>query len=70
MAMGISLAENQLDLLGHRVFLEDRCLPGGGLAWGPRVGITVGTERQWRVYALGSPAVSDSKSKAKVKRQK
>ncbi len=62
MAMGISLAENQLDLLGDRIFVEDRGLRGGPLAWGPRVGITVGTERQWRVYALGSQAVSNFSS--------
>jgi DNA-3-methyladenine glycosylase len=62
-AMGISLAENQLDLQGDRLFVEDRGLPGGRLAWGPRVGITVGTERHWRVYALGSQAVSALKSK-------
>ena len=60
MAMGISLAENQLDLLGDRVYLEDRGLPGGRLAWGPRIGIRVGTGQPWRVYALGNPAVSGS----------
>ena len=60
MAMGFSLVENQLDLLGDRVFLEDRGLPGGRLAWGPRVGITVGIKRPWRVYARGSQAVSAS----------
>jgi DNA-3-methyladenine glycosylase len=65
MAMGISLAENQLDLLGDRIFLEDRGLPGGRLAWGPRVGISVGAERHWRVYALGSRAVSSLKLKGK-----
>ena len=58
MAMGISLAENQLDLLGTRIFLEDRGLEGGRLAWGPRIGIRVGTGQPWRVYAVGNPAVS------------
>jgi DNA-3-methyladenine glycosylase len=58
MAMGISLAENQLDLLGNRIFLEDRGLKRGRLAWGPRIGIRVGTGQPWRVYAVGSPAVS------------
>jgi DNA-3-methyladenine glycosylase len=58
MAMGISLAENQLDLLGDRVFLEDRGRPGGPLAWGRRIGIRVGIEQPWRVYEVGNPAVS------------
>ena len=57
MAMGISLAENQLDLLGDRIFLEDRGLQSGRLAWGPRIGIRVGTVQPWRVY-VGNPAVS------------
>jgi DNA-3-methyladenine glycosylase len=58
MAMGISLAENQLDLLGDRLFLEDRGLPAGRLVWGPRIGIRVGTGQPWRVCAVGNPAVS------------
>jgi DNA-3-methyladenine glycosylase len=62
MAMGISLAENQLDLLGTRMFLEDRGLEAGRLAWGPRIGIRVGTGRPWRVYAVGNPAVSGLRS--------
>jgi DNA-3-methyladenine glycosylase len=58
MAMGITLAENALDLLGDRLFLEDRRHPVGPLEWGPRIGIRVGTERPWRVWAGGHPAVS------------
>ncbi len=62
MAMGISLAENRVDLLGDRLFLEDRALPGGRLAWGPRIGIRVGTGQPWRVYVVGHPAVSGNRS--------
>jgi DNA-3-methyladenine glycosylase len=58
MAMGISLAENQLDLQGERLFVEDRAVPVGRLAWGPRIGIRVGTEQPWRVYVVGNRAVS------------
>jgi DNA-3-methyladenine glycosylase len=58
MAMGISLAENQLDLLGDRLFVEDGGRLDGRLAWGPRIGIRVGTGHPWRVYAVGHPAVS------------
>jgi DNA-3-methyladenine glycosylase len=58
--MGITLAENGLDLLGDRLFLEDRRLRVGPLEWGPRIGIRVGTDRPWRVWAVGHPAVSGS----------
>ena len=58
MAMGITLAENRVDLLGHRLFIEDRGIRLGPLAWGPRIGINVGTEHPWRAYVAGHPAVS------------
>lgn len=58
MAMGITLADNQRDLSGTRLFVED----GGGIAgtiqWGPRIGIRVGTEAPWRAWVAGHPAVS------------
>ncbi len=61
MAMGISLAANQLDLAGDRLFIDD----AGGLVeqvqWGPRIGIRVGTDRPWRAWVVGHPAVSASK---------
>jgi DNA-3-methyladenine glycosylase len=58
MAMGITLAENRVDLLGDRLFVEDRGIQMARVMWGPRVGINVGTDRHWRVYALESRAVS------------
>ena len=58
MAMGITLAENRLDLMGDRLFVEDRGVRVGRLTWGPRIGINVGTERLWRVYVAGHAAVS------------
>jgi DNA-3-methyladenine glycosylase len=58
MAMGITLAANRLDLLGERLFVEDRGSRRARLAWGPRIGISVGTERPWRVFVAGHPAVS------------
>lgn len=57
-AMGITLAENRLDLLGDRLFIKDEGLPVGQIAWGSRVGITVGIEHHWRAYIAGHPAVS------------
>jgi DNA-3-methyladenine glycosylase len=61
-AMGITLAENRVDLLGHRLFVEDRGLAAGAIVWGPRIGIRVGTEHQWRAFAEGNPAVSKTRS--------
>jgi len=60
LAMGITLAENRVDLAGDRLFIEDRGLRVGPLAWGPRIGINVGTEHPWRVCLAGHPAVSGS----------
>jgi DNA-3-methyladenine glycosylase len=61
MAMGITLTENRLDLLGNRLFLEDRQIRVGPIAWGPRIGIRVGTEHPWRAWVAGHPAVSHSR---------
>jgi len=69
MAMGITLAENRVDLLGSRLFIEDRGIRLGPIAWGPRIGIRVGTEHPWRVCVAGHPAVSGSNSKETVNRQ-
>jgi len=58
MAMGITLDENRLDLLGERLYIEDRGLQVGSIAWGTRIGIRVGQERPWRAWVTGHPAVS------------
>lgn len=58
MAMGITLEQNRLDLLGDRLFIEDRRTATGPIAWGPRIGITVGTDHPWRAYVIDRPAVS------------
>jgi DNA-3-methyladenine glycosylase len=58
MAMGIGLGENTLDLLGARLFIEDRGIDSGAIGWGPRIGIRVGTETPWRAWIIGHPAVS------------
>ena len=57
-AMGITLDENRVDLGGDRLFIEDRGLPVGPIAWSSRVGISVGTEHAWRAYLVGHAAVS------------
>jgi DNA-3-methyladenine glycosylase len=61
MAMGITLAENRLDLLGNRLFVEDRAVSVASIAWGRRIGIKVGTEHQWRAYVANHPAVSETR---------
>jgi len=63
MAMGITLAENRLDLLGSRLFVEDRGIGVAAVVWGPRVGIKVGTDRPWRAYAAHHPAVSEPRGR-------
>ena len=57
-AMGITLAENRVDLMGDRLFVEDRRTGVGPVAWGPRIGLNVGTEHAWRVHVVGHRGVS------------
>jgi DNA-3-methyladenine glycosylase len=61
MAMGITLGENCVDLLGERLFLENRGIVVEPTAWGPRIGIRVGTESPWRGWIKNHPAVSATK---------
>src|SRR5205814_10155213 len=60
MAMGISLEENRLDLLGDRLFIEDRGIVIDDVSRGPRIGIRVGADRPWRLWVSRHPAVSAS----------
>ena len=61
-AMGITLGDNRVDLTGDRLFVEDRGLRVGPIAWGRRIGINVGTEHPWRAYVEGHPAVSGKRA--------
>jgi DNA-3-methyladenine glycosylase len=63
-ALGITLAENQLDLCGSALRVEDRQLPRDAVSWGPRIGIRVAVERPWRCWIAGHPAVSGSRKRA------
>jgi DNA-3-methyladenine glycosylase len=58
-ALGIALGQNGLDLTSGELFIEaprvDRAFP---IAWGPRIGIRVGTEQAWRCFVPGHPCVS------------
>lgn len=57
-AMGIDAALNQRPLFKLPLTIEDRGGSMGPIAWGPRVGITKGTEQPWRCYVAGHPSVS------------
>ena len=57
-AMGITLADNRVDLLGERLWIEDRQIAVGNIRWTPRIGIRVGTDRLWRAHVDQHPAVS------------
>jgi DNA-3-methyladenine glycosylase len=67
-AMGITLAENRLDLLGDRLFIEDCGIDVGPIAWGPRIGINVGVDHPWRAYVAGHPAVSAARPRSAARR--
>jgi 3-methyladenine DNA glycosylase Mpg len=56
--MGITLAHNRVDLSADRLFIEDRGLPPGPVAWGRRIGIRVGTGHLWRAWVTNHAAVS------------
>jgi DNA-3-methyladenine glycosylase len=60
-AMGITLADNRIDLCGARLFVDDRRRDVGPLVWSERIGIRVGTEHEWRVSLAGHPAVSGAR---------
>ena len=57
-AMGIDLAQNTRPLFKRPLTIEDRALSPGPIAWGPRIGITKGTERHWRAWIAKHPSVS------------
>jgi DNA-3-methyladenine glycosylase len=57
-ALGITLAENGLDLTGSALRIENRRLPRRPVDWSRRIGINVGVEQEWRVTAADSLAVS------------
>jgi len=57
-ALGISLAQNRLALTGPPLSIEDWGVTAGTVAWGPRIGIRVGTDRPWRCWVAGHACVS------------
>jgi DNA-3-methyladenine glycosylase len=65
-ALGITLTDNLLDLTlrpgsgqgSSRLYIEDRGIEVGEIASGPRIGITVGVDKPWRVWVAGNASVS------------
>jgi len=60
-ALGITLKQNRSDLTRTPLWIEDRGLSGGTIAWSRRIGIRVGAERPWRCSLAGHPSVSGKK---------
>ncbi|HXG57203.1 MAG TPA: DNA-3-methyladenine glycosylase [Vicinamibacterales bacterium] len=65
-ALGISLDQNLRDLTASDLRIEDAHTPAREVAWSARIGITVGVDREWRCYAVGSGAVSGRVGRART----
>ena len=63
-SLGITLAENRLDLVESQLCIEDRGFRTGAVTCGPRIGITVAVERPWRFWIPGNTSVSGPRSRA------
>ena len=63
-ALGISLEQNRHDLTESQLYIEDRGFRVAEVSWGPRIGIRVATDRQWRCWVKGNPSVSGRTSRA------
>jgi DNA-3-methyladenine glycosylase len=57
-ALGITLAQNNRLLTRPPLQIEDCGGRVGQIAWSPRIGISVGTEHEWRCVIADHPAVS------------
>jgi DNA-3-methyladenine glycosylase len=57
-ALGIDLRQNRLDLTSSALRIEDQGERRRSLTWTRRIGLNVGVEQEWRVYAADSAAVS------------
>ena len=57
-ALGITTAHNTLPLTRRPLVVHDDGAAATEVIWSPRIGIRVGTDRQWRCSVVASPAVS------------
>ncbi len=67
-AMGITLKDSSLDLTDSHLFVQDFGVVPGDIAWGPRIGIRVGTDRPWRAWIAGNSSVSAPRETARSAR--
>jgi len=65
-ALGITLADNCLDLTNSKLRIEDQGGASRQVAWSRRIGINVGVEQEWRVTAIGSAALSGRRTERPV----
>jgi len=63
-ALGITLDENRLDLTAGPLTIEDFGHRPDVVARGPRIGIRVATEREWRCWVAASRSVSGRRGRA------
>lgn len=61
-ALGITIAENRLDLCSSQLCIEDRGHRVDQVTWGTRIGIRVGVDRPWRCWIEGNRCVSGQRS--------
>jgi len=57
-ALGIDLTRNQYDLTSSALRIEDQGGRRRRVAWTRRIGINVGVEHEWRVYATDSQSAT------------
>jgi DNA-3-methyladenine glycosylase len=57
-ALGITTAQNTTPLTRRPLLIHDDRATTRKVIWTPRIGIRVGTDRQWRCSVVASPAVS------------
>jgi DNA-3-methyladenine glycosylase len=62
-ALGITRRQNCFDLTRGPLRIEDQHEARRDVVWTRRIGINVGVEQEWRVTAVGSPAVSGRRSR-------
>jgi DNA-3-methyladenine glycosylase len=63
---GLTIAHNNLDLTGSRLYLEDRGERSPRIACSTRIGIRKGTDRKWRFYDADSNSVSGKKGSTRT----
>ena len=63
-ALGITIAENRLDLVDSQLGIEDRGIRVEAVMCGPRIGITVAVDRPWRFWIPANASVSGPRSRA------